>query len=502
MNFFRKNNNGKAVLIFVIILVVLALVGSVSAYVYFKLNVKEEIIDDTNKKEFFYYLANTNIEKILNTDEYVNIINRVENENNETATTVSINTNKNMWNGYDLNKATLEYSTKKDVGNSLNFADIKLKYANNDIISVQEIKENNKFAIKSDEIVNKYVGLDLNNLKDVLKKIGVITAVSIPENFDDIKFGDFLYLDGEYKESVKNKYKDYLYTQITPEKFNVQRDVIVNVDNKSYTTLAYNVVLNENEFKNLYVNILNEIKNDDELINTIAQKFQIIENKNITQDKIKSRIQKYIDEANLQETNDNEKMKLTLYINEENVIKIRCDIYNQADIEVDFISDNSLNKINMTYLENTTEEKNGLNINMKRDDQNNLTLDIGYISKGEVNKKIIIDFNIDGNSTSATIKNNLEISYKDSENNTVVKLENKVNFGNVNIDKLTDDNCLFLDSLSDEDLLLVRNSIVEKIVTVYKEKLTTLNIINNNMQSTVVSLPEQNGGNEENNIEQ
>ena len=195
-------------------------------------------------------------------------------------------------------------------------------------------------------------------------------------------------------------------------------------------------------------------------------------------------------------------MKLTLYINEENVIKIRCDIYNQADIEVDFISDNSLNKINMTYLENTTEEKNGLNINMKRDDQNNLTLDIGYISKGEVNKKIIIDFNIDGNSTSATIKNSLEISYKDSENNTVVKLENKVNFGNVNIDKLTDDNCLFLDSLSDEDLLLVRNSIVEKIVTVYKEKLTTLNIINNNMQSTVVSLPEQNGGNEENNIEQ
>ena len=389
MNFFRKNNNGKAVLIFVIILVVLALVGSVSAYVYFKLNVKEEIIDDTNKKEFFYYLANTNIEKILNTDEYVNIINRVENENNETATTVSINTNKNMWNGYDLNKATLEYSTKKDVGNSLNFADIKLKYANNDIISVQEIKENNKFAIKSDEIVNKYVGLDLNNLKDVLKKIGVITAVSIPENFDDIKFGDFLYLDGEYKESVKNKYKDYLYNQIAPERFNVQRDVIVNVDNKSYTTLAYNVVLNENEFKNLYVNILNEIKNDDELINTIAQKFQIIENKNITQDKIKSRIQKYIDEANSQETNDNEKMKLTLYINEENVIKIRCDIYNQADIEVDFISDNSLNKINMTYLENTTEEKNGLNINMKRDDQNNLTLDIGYISKGEVNKKIL-----------------------------------------------------------------------------------------------------------------
>ena len=308
MNFFRKNNNGKAVLIFVIILVVLALVGSVSAYVYFKLNVKEEIIDDTNKKEFFYYLANTNIEKILNTDEYVNIINRVENENNETATTVSINTNKNMWNGYDLNKATLEYSTKKDVGNSLNFADIKLKYANNDIISVQEIKENNKFAIKSDEIVNKYVGLDLNNLKDVLKKIGVITAVSIPENFDDIKFGDFLYLDGEYKESVKNKYKDYLYNQISPERFNVQRDVIVNVDNKSYTTLAYNVVLNENEFKNLYVNILNEIKNDDELINTIAQKFQIIENKNITQDKIKSRIQKYIDEANSQETNDNEKI--------------------------------------------------------------------------------------------------------------------------------------------------------------------------------------------------
>lgn len=495
MKFIIKSNDGKAILILIIALVLLAVLGSTCAYMYFKANIEEEQVDETNKIDFFNYLSNTNIEKIIDIDELVNVIGKSETTNNEMSTVVSINASNNMWNGYDINKVSLEYLTKKDVNSSLDFSDIKLRYANNDIISVQEIKENNKFAIKSDEVVNKYVSVDLKNLSDILKKIGIITPVKIPDNFDDPKFGELLYLDNNYKESLKNKYKEILYNQINAENFSVQKGVVVNVNNNSYETITYNVVLTENEAKNLCINLLTELKNDEELMNQLTQRFQIIGQDSFSREKIINNIQKYIDKINGETTTDAEKVKLTLCVNEEKVIKIRCDIYNNCNIEIDLITENNINKANITYLNNN--ENIGNNIVITRDGENKFLVELGFISNGEVNKKISINFSMDGKSTSNLIKSYLDVSYKDNENSIMLKMENKINFTNVNIDRITSENSLFLDSLSDEDLILVRNSILEKIISVYKEKITTLNIINNNLQSTVVSPAQENTENEE-----
>ena len=190
-----RNNHGKAVIIFIIVLILLAITGSVGAYVFFKSNVEEEYVTDENKIKFFDYLNKTNIESVLDINEYVEILKKTENTNNESTTAISVNTTENEWNGYDINKIGIEYSTKSNKSELLEFADIKLKYANNDILSIQEIKENNKLAIKSDEIVNKYVGVDIANFKTVLKKISPLTTVVIPDSFDDIKICSLFYID-------------------------------------------------------------------------------------------------------------------------------------------------------------------------------------------------------------------------------------------------------------------------------------------------------------------
>ena len=485
-----RNNHGKAVIIFIIVLILLAITGSVGAYVFFKSNVEEEYVTDENKIKFFDYLNKTNIESVLDINEYVEILKKTENTNNESTTSISVNTTENEWNGYDINKIGIEYSTKSNKSELLEFADIKLKYANNDILSIQEIKENNKLAIKSDEIVNKYVGVDIANFKTVLKKISPLTTVVIPDSFEDIKIGSLLYIDEELKDTTINKYKNIIYNEIQNNRFSIQEEIIVSVDGQNYTTTAYNVVFTENELKNISIKILSELKNDDSIVKTIVEKCHILEKSQVTEDIVRNEIQKKIDEIQTEEYTDNEKVKLTLYENENKIIKIRCDIYAYADIELDLISKENSNKAILTYLNKSDGKKNGINIIINRNDNNKLIIDVGIITNGAVSKKVSINNVMSGNSSSASISNNIEITYKEKEISTSIKLDNKISFNDVIIDKLTESNCLFLDTLSDEDLTLAKNTILEKIFTVYKEKKETLNIIKNNMQSTIISTPE------------
>ena len=100
-------------------------------------------------KELKDYKSITNIEKILNTDEYVNIINRVENENNE----IKKELKEEIINLTKREKQILSYllsgKTNKEVALIL---DISLNTVNNHVANIYD-----KSGVKNRvELVNKF----------------------------------------------------------------------------------------------------------------------------------------------------------------------------------------------------------------------------------------------------------------------------------------------------------------------------------------------------------
>lgn len=495
-----KNNSKKAIIFFIILLICLAVLGAIGAYIVVKMQTPVDIISEENKTLFKQYVSKNNLNKLSNIDEITEILNKMENSSYELNSNISVITTDNMLGNYDLNKMSLEVQTKNNPSAGLSYADAKFKYATNDIISLQEIKDGNNFAVKSDDIVVKYLGINLENISTFLTKLGLTGLDMLPSDFNALKLGSLLSYD---KDLINNRVQLYLKI-ITDEfghnNFTLQKNVEVTSKNNTYKVEAYNVILTETEMKNVELAILNDIIQDDDVINILVEKNNLISKNKHTSQSLKELIQNHITELSRKQTSNNQKMKFSIYVYEGNVVKIRCDIYDDFDIEIDLISADNSEEINLTYMK---KDRNGFNISLTNKSGKKIEAFYGVISNGEIVKKYEGEFSISGNISSNSIKNNIVLSYKENEKSTTINLENEIKFVDVAIDRLTEENCMFVDRLSDEDFADIKAQLLNQIIKIYKEKITKMDAINRNIQSNVLSsnsdiVIEQNTGSAEN----
>ena len=108
----------------------------------------------------------------------------MDNSSYELNSNVSIIASDNMLGNYDINKMTFEIKSKNNPAEQLWYANANFKYGNNDIITFHEIKDGNKFAVKSDDIVVKYLGVNLDNINGFLAKLGFTAFDQIPSDYN------------------------------------------------------------------------------------------------------------------------------------------------------------------------------------------------------------------------------------------------------------------------------------------------------------------------------
>ena len=135
--------------------------------------------------------------------------------------------------------------------------------------------------------------------------------------------------------------------------------------------------------------------------------------------------------------------------------------------------------------------KNGYTIKIeksKTDMSTKISAEIGIVENLEINTKLAIDLTTNGTSNSKEIKNEAIITYTNQEGQTITNINYNINFENatVEIPELTEENCLFLDTLNDEDLNNIIQQIMNRIEVVMNEKNTKLNLIDQNNNSSVV----------------
>ena len=159
-----KKKGGKIILFFILI-VFMILITIYGVNWYFN-NYKT-----TNTKQlFFTHLSNSNLKSITNENIYKELSNKILSSNYKINSKLNFSTNveNEYLEGLDISKFSFNLDSQNDAINSKKYSELGINYSGNEVLRVKLLTNKDSIGIASDEIVNKYVGIHYNKIKEVL----------------------------------------------------------------------------------------------------------------------------------------------------------------------------------------------------------------------------------------------------------------------------------------------------------------------------------------------
>ena len=265
----KKSKKGVIIVIFIIL--VLLLVGMVGAYFYFSNQTL------TKKQLFINSISNTNIKKFLENDVYNAIINRLEEENSETETKIQISTTDENAEpeGVDFSNFEFNLNNQNDIENSKSFGELTINYSGNELFKARYLSNVDAVAVASDEIVDRYIGIHYDKMQDVL-------GINInKDTLDELKNAEQISLTEDERSNYITNYAGKFFENIGEEKFASQENLVIQKNNTSIDVVSYELVLSQDEYKNVLTNVLTNLRDDQDLLSKlVVENSSNIENRN------------------------------------------------------------------------------------------------------------------------------------------------------------------------------------------------------------------------------
>lgn len=265
----KKSKKGVIIVIFIIL--VLLLVGMVGAYFYFSNQTL------TKKQLFINSISNTNIKKFLENDVYNAIINRLEEENSETETKIQISTTDENAEpeGVDFSNFEFNLNNQNDIENSKSFGELTINYSGNELFKARYLSNEDAVAVASDEIVDRYIGIHYDKMQDVL-------GINInKDTLDELKNAEQISLTEDERSNYITNYAGKFFENIGEEKFASQENLVIQKNNTSIDVVSYELVLSQDEYKNVLTNVLTNLRDDQDLLSKlVVENSSNIENRN------------------------------------------------------------------------------------------------------------------------------------------------------------------------------------------------------------------------------
>ena len=540
-DFSQKNKKGKSVvfiLIFLIILIVLAIV----AYCFF-------VNKETNKEIFFKGILNAEFNFFIENETYETISQKLLKNSFEMDDELTLNIttkNEETIDLQNLSKFLLKCKTVSNKENEENYNELNLSYADNKLINAKVIDNKEKIAIISDEIINQYIGINKNNANAFFEKLQM---QEIMDQYKDIKKevnAEAIEIDEEYINQKKEQYMSLLWNKLIDEKFTKSENQIslIKENNNKVDVQAYTLSLSATEYGNIVVEMLSALRDDKEFLekfivnsyeekitNDISElekqeitKMKIIDILNVSVSRKANITQKDVNEAinNLIEiiekdvkNNQNQNFEMTVYISDIATEKISILFPNKTTIDLEFNSISEKEKqflITCLYEEVTitngdmifsaTENNNlegfvnnsqtvGIKFDIyksENDASTNFKIAYSGIKDKKVVGKILLDIITKGTGNSKKIDNDCNIVFSNNDGEIKINIKNKIAFDKVSeIEKLTEENCLFLDMMNDEEFNNTIQEILIKVMEVYTNKKESLDFIDTNTQAPSIS---------------
>ncbi len=375
-----------------------------------------------------------------------------------------------------INQLKINAEGQTDKANGYQYQDIKLLQEGNEVFRVEYIQNDNTYGLRFSDLFKQYILVDNANLKDLYQKMGYSEEQmeEIPDQINwQSDFSNMLVLTEDEKQNLQNKYIGILVEGISKENFSKQSDVTITIDGKSVYTNSYTLTLTKEQLNNIYINILEELKQDEIILGKIENIQNQINNSNL-KDEFISDIENTIDEINKNNIGQDE-TKIIVYENQKNTVRTEIKT-TDYEISLDCLKEEDGNYMQLDVNKKDKEEKitlknaaNELNLEIS-DTEGTNTKTTRLTQKTKVDgekcsRNSIATYNDESNKIEATIQENMQV---------VNEFEEAISLDNTNSIKLNDLEGEELGGILDKVQVALKEKMDQLATTISQEDLTTV----------------------------
>lgn len=226
-----------------------------------------------------------------------------------------------------VNKANLKIDSVVDVNNNYNYKNVKLMQNEGEITHFEYIEDNDLYGVRLPEI-NQFVSADNSSEGQVEEFINVDNFTNILKilklNIGDIE--NLITFTDEEKMLILETYKNIILDNVAKESFGKQKNALITIQNQEITANAYYIKVTKEQYNNLVIKILEQIKQDDIILQKIEnimislKEYTKDQQYDISKDDIKQKIDKKIEDIK----NNNigqEEVRITVYENNRTTVR-------------------------------------------------------------------------------------------------------------------------------------------------------------------------------------
>jgi len=396
----------------------------------------------------------------------------------ETDTQIKLNYTQNINTSAEstanqINKLNIQIKGQTDKQNQYNYQNAKLMNDNELLFDVEYIEQDDIIGIKFPELFKEYILIENQNVKELFEDINNIEDISqIPDEINtNYNILEMLNFTEKEKESIKNSYINVL-KDIEKEKFSKNTNQSIQINGTQINTNSYILTLTKEELNNIYIKLLEELKNDEIILSKIEKvskelnSWLMIVNKDILDLKtvFTNKIEEMIQQ--IRRTNiGNDETKIIIYESNGNTLRIEIqstdnEIYiDTLDIEGKYIE--------YKYKSKKTADSTKITI---REKANEMSISFENMIQDEI-KTLEISKKVTGNRCIKTITG----TFLDEKNRVTAQIVQNISMLNSNFSKveLINQDKILLNELESQQknqiLDLVIKGVLNKVDNISKE---------------------------------
>lgn len=458
-----------------IITVLILIIGGVLIY----LNCATDTFKSTQELFYKYLYQNGDIADVFDTNLLDRYYQKIENnayngEGELTIKTGNTDGTESDTKQFDdfINKTKIEYNTKSNLTENKAETEAKIIYDNKEQFKMNFARNDNNYAVKSDEVVYKYLLLRNEDLREVYTKLGIENIDKIQNQFEKIDYNIYKDMKPEDKGRILSTYQNVLNKEILSNHYTKQK-IPMQINGQEMKGNVYTLTLTEEELSSLKIKLLETLMTDELTLKYVVQFLQLDGSYTI---KIKQAIQEEIDDLKREQIQDNGFIKIMVY--ECNMKLINTSIETK---EYNYTIDNKYSEGNQKVeLIKSSNDGNNIvtKINIERitsDAKNSFKIEQVSTTGETITDKNTLIIEIKGNIERDNLEVNVTLENLIGNKSNIINYNNKKEFtNNVEVVNLTNDNSVILNDMTLEEIDSLYKSVVERIQYLYAEKLKAI----------------------------
>ena len=473
----------------IIISVILVLLIILTAFLIVYINTD---MFKSNKTLFEKYFSK-NVENI--NQMYTSLDSKTDYENSLEQNKYTVNTQINVNNTENIgtteentdnviNQLKIVADGQVDIANQYEYQDMNLYKNDESILELEYIKDENLYGIRFTDLFQQYLLAENSNLQELFSNLGYSQeqVANIPNEISlDLSQ---IQLSDEEKTTFSNRYLEIIKNNLADKTFSKEENQNIEINGKSVQVNEYSVILTKEQLNNLYLAILEQLKNDDIILGKLdglQSVFDSLNQLNVNEsdenqeniqnvkDSFVTKIDNIIGQINQSNIGQDE-TKIVVYENMKNTVRTAIQTP-EYEINFDYLSTSEEKFMQLQRV--TTDNKSEQIVNLKKT-SNNIEMNLENTEDGDTRTITLKQSKeINGNMMnknltiqSGTLDNKVEaiISQKIQ---TVNQFENEVVLG--------DDNAINLSTLDAEQLQSLLSTVTEGVNNKFTEVQNQIN---------------------------